>query len=223
MQAYYISLVCQVKHGLLGSCRIESPAPFIFPSHLHSFHPPSLSLFFVAFYLSHPCLPFSLLPCENILIWIHIQATRRSSHMYAARHSTELRFHRVHSYCAEMPIKWRSRKHQAIRRWAIITQTTPDHGERIWGAADMHKLKKKAGDELQGVLNYLKRGLEEDRNFCCLTRCRRLAAQRLDNSSGGALVQRAWHPPIDQWFHHTTLCKHKERTDRGVQGLFSKY
>lgn len=76
--------------------------------------------------------------------------------------------------------------------------------------------KKKAGDELQGVLNYLKRGLEEDRNFCCLTRCRRLAAQRLDNSSGGASVQRAWHPPIDQWFHHTTLCKHKERTDRGV-------
>lgn len=153
MQAYYISLVCQVKHGLLGAAGLShqprSSFPLIFtPSTL----PLSLS-FFVAFYLSHPCLPFSLLPCENILIWIHIQATRRSSHMYAARHSTELRFHRVHSYCAEMPIKWRSRKHQAIRRWAIITQTTPDHGERIWGAADMHKLKKKAGDELQGVLN----------------------------------------------------------------------
>lgn len=219
MQAYYISLVCQVKHGLLGAAGLShqprSSFPLIFtPSTL----PLSLSFFFVAFYLSHPCLPFSLLPCENILIWIHIQATRRSSHMYAARHSTELRFHRVHSYCAEMPIKWRSRKHQAIRRWAIITQTTPDHGERIWGAADMHKLKKKGRGWVTGCVK-----LEEDRNFCCLTRCRRLAAQRLDNSSGGASVQRAWHPPIDQWFHHTTLCKHKERTDRGVQGLFSKY
>lgn len=223
MQAYYISLVCQVKHGLLGAAGLShqprSSFPLIFtPSTL----PLSLSFLLLLFTSLIPvCLFLSSL--VKTFIWIHIQATRRSSHMYTARHSTELRFHRVHSYCAEMQIKWRSRKHQAIRRWAIITQTTPDHGERILGAADMHKLKKKGRGELQGVLNYLKRGLEEDRNFCCLTRCRRLAAQRLDNSSGGASVQRAWHPPIDQWFHHTTLCKHKERTDRGVQGLFSKY
>lgn len=156
MQAYYISLVCQVKHGLLGAAGLShqprSSFPLIFtPSTL----PLSLSFLLLLFTSLIPvCLFLSSL--VKTFIWIHIQATRRSSHMYTARHSTELRFHRVHSYCAEMQIKWRSRKHQAIRRWAIITQTTPDHGERIWGAADMHKLKKKGRGRVTGCVKLLK-------------------------------------------------------------------
>ncbi len=98
------------EERLVGSCRIESPTLF-FPSHLHSRSP---SFFF--FYLSHSCLPFSPLPCEIILIWIHILHATRHTHTHThthtvntARHSAELWFHcSVYSYCFHLLRRWLS-------------------------------------------------------------------------------------------------------------------
>lgn len=73
---YYISLVCQVKNGLCGAAGLShQPPSLFFPSHLHS----CFSFFFLL--LSSSCLPFSPLPCEIILIWIHtLHATRHNLH-----------------------------------------------------------------------------------------------------------------------------------------------
>lgn len=98
-----------MKNGWWGAAGLSHQPPSIFfPSHLHSTS---------FFYLSHPYLPFSPLPCEIILIWIHIlHATRHSSHMHThthtvntARHSAELWYHcSVYSYCFHLLRRWLS-------------------------------------------------------------------------------------------------------------------
>lgn len=108
---HYISLVFQVRNGLWGAAGLShqpSSLPLIF-----SPAPPPPPLL----YLSHPCFSFPPLPCEIILIRIHIlHATRHSSLTHtcartvnSARHSAELWFHcSVYSYCFHLLRHWLS-------------------------------------------------------------------------------------------------------------------
>lgn len=139
---------------LVGSCRIESPAPFIFPSHLHSFHPPSLSLFFLLLFTSlipvclflsslvktfsfeftfkqqgaaHICTPRDTPQSSDFIVFIHTALRcRLSDDLENTKQSDdELLLHK------QLP-------------------TTANASEVLQTCTSS---KKKAGDELQGVLN----------------------------------------------------------------------
>lgn len=213
------------KARRVESCRTESPspAPFIFPSHLHSSNsPPPPNLFYLC--ISSLVTTFSF---EFVL------EKQDAAHICAPRdtllNSDFITFIHTERRC------WLSddleNAEQSDEPLLVYKQlpTTSGGSEALQTRTSTDKAGTQKSTRYRVCSAPLSEGWEEEwgkkqtETFYCLTRCRRLAAQWLDNSPGGASVQRAWHPPIGHWFHHTTLCKRKDETDRGVQGLFGSH
>lgn len=163
--------------------------------------------------LSHqPCslfLPLSSLfafssplPHRIILIWIPILHAAAQTRVHDVRQSAELRYHcRVHSHCAAALL---NETENAIARGRMQTA-------RNCNFTKVQGLRTRASYSMMDSKGEGRTGRKKE-TFDCLTGCRGLAAQWLDDSLGGSSNQRARHLPIVYWLHHTTLCKHKHRS-----------